>query len=345
MEMALYYPETGYYTSPGEKTGIRGDYYTSPVLDSIFGTMIGKQVEEMWHLLSEPCFTIVEYGAGNGALCHDIMAYLQQNEELYNGLTYYIIEKSPVMIEAEKVVLERFANKIKWCQNIKEIGDITGCILSNEVADNFSVHQVIMQDELMEIFVGYDEKFIEVPRPAAEELKDYLRRFNIILPKNFRSEINLQAEDWIVEIAAALKKGFVLTIDYGYPAAELYHPKKSSGTMLCYHHHTINDDPFLYIGEQDITTHINFSALLHTGAREGLEYCGFTTQSYFLSGLGLTNHLRQAERDIGTKTANPQKMSSITTLMSMGQKFRVLIQQKGLKRVPLSGMQFPLQLE
>lgn len=340
MEMALYYPGMGYYTSPGEKTGSGGDYYTSPELDNVFGVMLGKQLEEMWRLLKEPCFTIVEYGAGNGILCYDILDYLEKNKELYHGLTYHIIEKSPWMIAREKMILGRFAGKVKWNDSISEIGDITGCVLSNEVVDNFSVHKVVMQDELMEIFVGYNGQFTEVQRPAGEGLRDYLERFHITLPKNFRTEINLQAEDWIREIAAVLKKGFVLTIDYGYPAGELYHAKRSSGTIICYHCHTINDDPFSYIGKQDITAHVNFSSLLHTGRAAGLYYTGFTNQSYFMRSLGLTGHLRGTEKKDSPGTNKVDKVSAIAALMNMGQKFNILVQQKGLEPSPLSGMQF-----
>ena len=344
MEMALYYPGEGYYTSTGEKTCNKGDYYTSPYLGNIFGTMVGKQVEEMWSMLNEPTFTILEYGAGNGALCYDILAYLESNIELYNGLTYCIIEKSPTMIEKEKTLLRRFGCKVKWVASIKEMGNVTGCILSNEVLDNFSAHQVIMQDELMEVFVGYDEKFVEILRPAAEELKDYLRRFNIYLPKGFRTEINLQAEDWIRRIASILNKGFVLTIDYGYTANELYHHKRMSGTMLCYHNHAINENPFLHIGEQDITTHVNFSALLQAGAKEGLNHCGFTSQSYFLSSLGLADYLRQQEQKNSSGMNNHNGISSLVSLIRMSQKFKVFIQEKGLGKVALSGMKFPFQL-
>jgi SAM-dependent MidA family methyltransferase len=128
MEMALYYPGAGYYSSPGEKIGGKGDYFTSPCLGNIFGNMVGKQMEEMWAILNEPLFTIVEYGAGDGTLCYDVLTYLQQNKKLYNGLTYCIIEKSPLMIEKEKTVLKDFSDKIKWIRSINETEDITGCI-------------------------------------------------------------------------------------------------------------------------------------------------------------------------------------------------------------------------
>jgi len=197
----------------------------------------------------------------------------------------------------------------------------------------------------MEVFVEYNGNFIETLKPAAEELKDYLHRFNVMLPKGFKTEINLQAEDWIREIAAALKKGFVLTIDYGYPANELYHYKKAAGTLLCYYNHSINDDPFLHVGEQDITTHVNFSALLYAGVKEGLNHCGFTSQSYFLNSLGLADHVRQLEQNGNGKTNDGKEISSLALLISMGQKFKVLIQQKGLGQVRLSGMQFAFQIE
>jgi len=342
MEMALYYPEAGYYTSPGEKTGSKGDYFTSPYLGNIFGAMVAKQLEEMWMQLNEASFTIVEYGAGNGALCYDILTYMRQNAKMYNGITYYIIEKSPFMIEKEKVSLRAFDGKIKWIRSIKEIGEVTGCILSNEVVDNFSVHQVVMKDELMEVFVEYDGNFTEILRPAGEELKDYLQRFNLALPRNYRTEINLEAEDWIREIAVALKKGFVLTIDYGYSAADLYDQKKAAGTLLCYHNHRINDNPFLNVGEQDITTHVNFSALLHAGAREGLQYAGFTNQSYFLISLGLAEYIRKMEQN-GYNNANGNP--SLALLLNMGQKIKVFVQQKECKQVFLSGMRFSLLLE
>ena len=206
MEMALYDPCAGYYTSAGEKIGSSGDYYTSPCLTSLFGAMIGKQIEEMWQQINEPTFSIVEYGAGNGTLCRDILQYLKSNSSLYKHLRYYIIEKSPSMIEREKNVLTSFAGKVQWISYIKEIAGFTGCVLSNELVDNFSTHQVIMQDELMELFVDHNGTFTEQLRPAPDELKNYLSRFNISLPGNYRTEINLEAEKWMKEVAVALKK-------------------------------------------------------------------------------------------------------------------------------------------
>jgi SAM-dependent MidA family methyltransferase len=340
MEMALYYPGEGYYTSSSEKIGRNGDYYTSPCLGNIFGEMIAKQLEEMWCILNKQPFHIIEYGAGNAALCNDILDYLQCNERLYHSLTYCIIEKSPEMRLKAKSNLSRHQAKVRWIDAIKNIGPVNGCIISNELLDNFAVHQVVMQEELMEVFVNYDGAFTEQLKPARQCLKEYLLRFGIDLPRGYRTEINLQAEKWLDEIAGVLSSGFIITMDYGYSAAELY--QKKQGTLLCYHKHSINDNPYENVGEQDITCHVNFSALLQYGSSRGLNCCGITNQSNFLRSLGITEHLRQREE----KNKHINATAPVLTLLSQfGQKIKVLIQQKGLDQVLLSGMKFPLRFQ
>lgn len=338
MEMSLYYPQLGYYTSSKDKIGTGGDYYTSPNLTPVFGAMIGHQLEEMWITLGEKKFTIVEYGAGTGSLCHAVLDFLKRNRKLYDQLNYCIIEKSPVMREKEKAHLNE---KVSWYNSIKEIPEITGCILSNELVDNFSVHQVVMEDELMEIFVDYKNGFVEVLKPASKELKDYLAELKVVLPKGFRTEINLEATDWIKEIAASLKRGYAITIDYGYPSSELYREYRSCGTLMCYNKHKINDHPYIDIGEQDITSHVNFSALTHWGYKNGLEYCGFTEQGHFLLALGFREYLKKTEVP-GDDYLNYKKEVFLTRtlLMDMGSKFKVLIQHKGMSRPELLGLKF-----
>ncbi len=337
MEMALYYPQLGYYTSERNKIGEKGDYYTSTSLSAVFGAMIGRQLEEMWNSTGREAFTIVEYGAGTGALCHDLLDYLKNNRPFYNRLRYCIVEKSPAMRGKEK---EHLSEKVSWHDSITDIGNFTGCVLSNELLDNFAVHEVVMEDELMEVFVGYQNGFFESLRPAPEELKDYFRQLNVTLPKGFRTEVNLQAIDWIREIAQALKKGFVLTIDYGYPSSELYREYRRSGTLMCYHAHQANADPYHYIGEQDITAHVNFSALEHWGLKNGLECCGFTEQGYFLRALGLMDYLRTPGQNVETNTSGlHQKAMAIHSLLNgIGTKLKVFIQRKGPITKELTGL-------
>ena len=344
MEMALYYPGLGYYTSAACKIGKGGDYYTSPYLSNIFGHVIAKQLEEMWQLTGKNDFTIVEYGAGPGSLCIDILTQLKKNKKLYKNLKYCIIEKSEAMRHIEQKTIDDpdLVKKISWHNSIEEIQALTGCVLANEVLDNFSVHRVIMKEnELMEVFVDYDNSFKEILRPAPAVIKGYFKNLNVELPKDYCTEVNLQAIEWIKNISASLIKGFVLTIDYGFPSSELYHPYRRQGTMVCYHKHSVNDHPYINIGQQDITAHVNFSALNSWGTKSGLINCGFTDQSQFLLGLGLTEHLRKLEEsEKGSFEVRKKIMQLYTLLMSMGRKFKVLIQQKGLQNPVLSGLQF-----
>jgi len=334
MEMALYSPEQGYYAAPREQIGEAGDFYTSPYLTGLFGEMLAAQLEEMWRILDRRPFTIVECGAGTGLLCRDILRQLQNNRELFDHLQYIIVEKSGWMRQKEQTLLEAegFLPKLRWAASLRDLPHIHGCILSNELVDNFAVHQVVMQDDLMEVFVAFENGFREILRPAPLNLREYLQAFQITLPQGFRAEINLEATEWIRDAAAILSSGFVLTIDYGHSAGELY--SRESGTLACYHRHQVGHCPYEHIGEQDITTHVNFSALDHWGRRHGLDHCGYTSQTRFLQGLGLTARLHRLD------ISAPQ----LRTLLAMGNKFKVLIQRKGLGRVCLSGLQFAQHL-
>lgn len=339
MEMALYYPELGYYNSMDTKIGADGDFYTSANLSASFGAMIGRQIEEMWRLLGENPFKIVEYGAGTGLLCHDILDYLKKNKLLYEDLHYCIIEKSASMQQIERKYL---SDKVSWYNSIDEIPEIIGCIISNELIDNFSVHQVIMEDELQEVFVDYNNGFQEILLPAEKRLVDYFKTLNVNLPKGFRTEINLEALSWLKNVSRFLAKGYVITIDYGSLSSELYDNHRSSGTLLCYNKHQKNDNPYQFIGSQDITSHTNFSALRQWGLNYGLDCCGMIDQTNFLLALGIKKY----QNDALLKPINREQVKihesyfNIGLLLSMGMKFKVLIQQKGIEKKALRGMKF-----
>ncbi|MEW6469586.1 MAG: SAM-dependent methyltransferase [Bacteroidota bacterium] len=338
MEMALYYPSLGYYTSSRNKIGTDGDYYTSAELSPLFGELVGKQLEEMWTLLGREDFTVVECGAGKGTLCRDILGYLKNNSAMYRRLKYCIVERSPVTLAHE-----RSLPGAEVCRygSLSELPPFTGCVLSNELIDNFSVHRVVMNKELMEVYVDHQDAFTEVLRPASGQLKEYLAELNISLPEGAQTEINLQALEWLRDISAVLKKGFVLTIDYGYSAPEMKRYAGRQGTLLCYHRHRISDRLYESIGEQDITAHVNFSALRHWGDRNGLSCCGYTDQARFLLALGLTDCLRREEARAGSLKAATTLRMIHTLLVDMGGKFKVFAQQKGVSPAAgLSGMQF-----
>jgi len=200
-----------------------------------------------------------------------------------------------------------------------------------------------MKNELMEVFVNYNNGFKELLKPANEKLKNYLKEQKIELPENYSTEINLEVIDWIKDVASKLDSGFVLTIDYGFPSEEFYNPKRNSGTLICYKDHQINDSLYSNIGKQDITAHVNFSALSCWGRKYDLQCSGYTTQADFLRSLGLMNYLRKLELENQKK--NRDFILQIQKLqMDMGNKFKVLIQQKRVKTKILTGTQFAIPI-
>jgi SAM-dependent MidA family methyltransferase len=336
MEMALYYPELGYYTSSKNKIGKTGDFYTSPSLSSAFGELLAKQLEEMWYILGERKFTIVEIGAGTGLLSMDVLKYLNGNKEVSRELEYCIVEKSPALREEQKKFL---GGSVKWGDSIQGLSGLEGCIFSNEVVDAFPVHQVVMDKELMEIYVDYDNGFVEILKPAGKVLNDYFSELGVVLPQGYRTEINLDALKWIERIAASLIRGFVITIDYGYPSYELYQDYRNRGTSMCYYKHTANENPYEHIGEQDITSHVNFSALAHWGRKNELEKCGFTDQLHFLMGIGIEEYLQKIQ--LNEPQNYLRKVLPLKTLMmEMGETFKILIQEKAVHCKQLSGLKF-----
>ncbi|MDB4924436.1 SAM-dependent methyltransferase [Mucilaginibacter sp.] len=337
METALYHPELGYYMSGHDKIGAGGDFYTSCCLGPVFGAMIAKQLAEMWRLSGEPEFTVVEFGAGNGWLCHDILDYFREYTSVYERLHYVIIEKSPFMRESERTHLHE---KVCWHNDLEAVGAFTGCVLSNELLDNFAVHQVVMQDELMEVFVDDQDGLVEVLRPASPQLKAYFSELNVELPAGYRTEVNLEAVEWLDKISRYLQKGYVLTIDYGYLSDEFYKSCRSRGTVLCYNRHEVNEQFYHHVGKQDITAHVNFSALCHWGHQHGMSCCGLTSQAEFLLALDFKDYLRKqpnANGDI-VQLAIQEARLTRTLLIDMGSKFKVLVQQKGMPNAQLSGL-------
>lgn len=335
--MALYYPGLGYYNSVKPRIGKEGDFYTAVNLTTAFGASVARQLEQMWEMLGYGEFTVVEYGAGTGMLCQDILEHIRlTNKRLYDVLQYCIIEKSPVMRTRQQ---DHLKGKVNWYDHIDEISLTRGCVLSNELLDNLSVHVVEMQDELMEVFVDYQDGFRELLLPSNSALKNYMQELEVVLPRQYRTEINLSAIQWLEQIARRLQRGYVVTIDYGLNSCELYNLSRRNGTLVCYHKHLINDDPYSYIGEQDITAHVNFSALSHWGKKFGLSSMGLTNQANFLLSLGFAEQLNKnlAGEDVFT-VARKRSFIMYTMLIDMGRSYKVLIQQKGMPEHTLVGL-------
>ena len=356
MDLALYHPQYGYYHSPREKIGPGGDYYTSPNVHPAFGRLIARQLHQMWELLDHPSpFIIAEMGAGKGLLCSDILHYCREHlSAFYDNLRYILAEPSPSFLKDEQSLLAPFsaAQKVDWiAPEILLRGEkpFTGCLLSNELVDSFPVHLVCQgKDELQEIFVTHDgHRFQEnLDSASTPFLEDYFRSYAPPLQEGQRAEANLRALEWIEGVSRALMRGFVLTIDYGYEAEELYHPVRRQGTLLCYFRHTTSDNPYQRIGCQDITAHVNFSALRIKGETVSLRPLGCQKQYKFLAALGLLADLEKEEKNSSQPSSpeflkNKLAMKSLLVPEGMGALFKVFIQSKGLGEVELLGLQDP----
>ncbi|WP_343213486.1 class I SAM-dependent methyltransferase [Geomobilimonas luticola] len=343
MAACLYEPGLGYYTSPGRKVGAEGDFYTSSNVHEVFGRLIGREICRMWEIMGQPAgFQIVEVGAGNGRLASDIVgAIAELAPSLYAGLTYRFIEAEPSLADAQRLMLGEHAARGAWSSPADlAAGDlaITGCILSNELIDALPTHMVEMTaDGLREVYVtARDGELAEVlEAPSTPDLQAYLDRIGIRLVEGQRAEINLAAGNWLAGVARSLVRGFVMTIDYGYPAAELYSSHRLNGTLLCYHRHTIEENPYIRPGEQDITSHVDFTSLSLRGAELGLQDVWFGEQYRFLMGAGMMEELLALEAKATTEPERIRHRLALKKLLlpdgGMGDTFRVLIQSRGVE--------------
>lgn len=334
MEIVLYHPEHGYYASGKARIGRSGDYYTSPCVHPAFGEILSRFICRAYETVKAPDFTVVEMGAGRGFLALDILDSLKRNNpELYERLRYSIIEISPNIQEEGKTVLKGHIHKIKWINSLSDLGSesIRGVFISNELVDSFPFHRARFKNrELLEIFVALcEEEFVEIlDRPGSSALKEYFEGYKLGFENEQEVEINLYAREWLSDISRVLARGFVLTIDYGYLAPELFNSSRMRGTFLCFYKHTTNENPYKNIGEQDITSHVDFSNLIRVGKSVGLNTMRYTTQGQFLIDWGI---LDIVERYSAPDISSQKDIMAIKNLFLpelMGDRFKVLIQEK-----------------
>jgi SAM-dependent MidA family methyltransferase len=344
MAGCLYEPGLGYYTSPGKKVGAEGDFYTSSNVHQVFGRLIAREIHRMWQTMEEPAeFDIVEVGAGNGRLAADVMNALSElDHRFYTAVTCRLIEAEPSLRELQREMLNTHLHKVVWSEPADLASgrlSFRGCLYSNELIDSFPVHLVEMTAAgLKEVYVtASEENFGEIlSEPSGPELAAYLERLGITLYPGQRAEINLAAPVWLKSATAALGRGFVMTIDYGFSAAELYAPHRKNGSLLCYYRHTIEENPYLRVGQQDITSHVDFTTLITIGEQEGLETVWFGEQYRFLMGAGIMEEMMLLEKSATTESERMKNRLGLKKLMlpdgGMGDTFKVLIQSKGLDK-------------
>ncbi len=342
MRMALYEPGYGYYMTGAAKMGWEGDYYTSTDLSELFANCMGRQLLAMWEQLKRPThFIVLEQGAGRGHLAGGVRTWAQKEAPALHAALDY--RTGDIRMGQDALGSERSSPNVP--------GGSPSVILSNELIDAFPVHIVEKRGErLYEIFVGVqpDGRFYEVlDEPGSSEVASYLDAYEVpwrTFDDGWRAEINLDAPGWMQQTAALLRRGFILTIDYGDKARALYTAEEMRGTLLCYHRHHANERPLVRPGEQDITAHVNFSALINEGRRLGLRLHKFTTQRLWLQSLGIDEELQTrrakefAEADTARATDRGQvallqmyqlrqRIAALTDPAGMGD-FKVLIMRR-----------------
>ena len=350
MQLCLYSRAGGFYASRTER--ISAHFGTSAMSHPAFGALIARQLEQMWQLLGEPrVFDLIEVGSGDGALAQAIVrACLRSAPRFAQALHYVATDYAPRWLHASEHAVDgdrtaaglgctsdAAASRIERVQadGLRSFGRAVGCILSNELLDNFPVHRFeVREGRLREVYITQSSgKLVEVlDEPSTQEIERRLDGLGLSLPDGYRGEVNLALADWTADLARALERGFVLTIDYGALADELYAPANRDGTLVCYRQHEAGSDPLAHLGQQDITSHVDFTSLLRLGERHGLAAIGYARQSEFLQRLGFASFVDAlAPQGLADARATLNRMALLTLVdpAEYGD-LKVLAQAKGV---------------
>ncbi|NOR52054.1 MAG: SAM-dependent methyltransferase [Gammaproteobacteria bacterium] len=345
MELALYAPNLGYYSAGNQKLGAGGDFITAPEISSLFSFSLAKQIAQ---ILQQSGGDVVEFGAGSGVMAADMLLELEQLKQLPEH--YYIIEVSADLRQRQQDTITKKApalrERVKWLDELPR--EISGVVVANELLDAMPVHRFVIRDgEPYEVMVVWDEQsqqFQTTDKPISEpRLRSEIEQLQL-KDEGYSSEINLNAIDWIVSIGERLQSGAILLIDYGYSRHDYYHPRRSDGTLLCHYQHRAHPNPLILPGIQDITAHVDFTAIADTALDVGLHVHGYANQSNFLLGCGITDYLSQMvqfgagddERDMTQQIEVTNQLKKLTMPDEMGESFKVIALSRGID-IPLLG--------
>ena len=325
MRMALYDPEYGYYVTGSAKMGWEGDYFTSTDLPAFFAHCLARQLIQWWKKLGQPTpFVVVEQGAGRGQLAQEIATWARNNEPtFYTALNYHTEDiRTGQDANAPSLSLE------------------PSVIFSNELIDAFPVHIVeTRQQHLYEVYIDVSQGHLYevLSEPGTAEVASYLDTYRIpwsSFEDGWRAEINLDALRWVQRTASIIQRGYILTIDYGDKARELYTRERQHGTLACYFQHRLNQRPLAQPGKQDITAHVNFSALIHEGRRQGFHLHTFTSQRLWLEELGIKNEFEQLRQNefaaAETERATDRGQIALLQLRNLHQQIATLTDPAGM---------------
>jgi len=327
MDLALYAPGLGYYSAGSQKLGVMGDFVTAPELSPLFSRCLARQVAQVLTALDGG--DVLEVGGGSGRMAVDMMESLSAINCLPDK--YFILERSADLRERQRDFLinrfPQFSNRVIWLEELPEPG-FRGVVVANELLDAMPVHCFrIEQAGIMEMYVEgeYDQWRWSLGVPSSPELARCIEaiRQSENLPVGYISEINLVARAWISSVADILSTGMILLIDYGFPRREYYHPERNKGTLMCHYRHRVHGDPFILVGLQDITSHVDFSSIAEAGHNAGLKVAGYTTQAAFLLACGITEFIDETDSE-QIRIEQAQQIKKLTLPHEMGELFKVL---------------------
>ncbi|WP_159883908.1 class I SAM-dependent methyltransferase [Paenibacillus puerhi] len=339
MEACLYDPEWGYYTSERPKIGHTGDFYTAASLGGLLGECLAAYISVQLKSF-EGTLRLIEWGGGTGRLAAQVLDTIREKEpELYGRLRYTGVEASLYhrRLQAETLQEHKELIDIVAPESWSASGSLANTVLfSNELPDAFPVHRIVWRQEgWMELGVRWSPavgKLVETERPLrGEELLRYIEAEQLPRRVDQRFEVNLDAVRWCREIAAKLASGsLMVTIDYGDVREELHASHRMEGTLLCYRGHVASDTPLEHAGEQDITSHVNFSAFMEAGEAKGMETVLYQTQKQFLVEQGILGLLQNHDAsDPFSETAKRNRaIRQLLLSDSMSELFKVLVQRK-----------------
>ncbi len=298
MEVALYEPRDGYYARRADRPTRAGDFLTAPEMDPIFGTVLAVQLEECWERLGRPRpFIVRDEGAGSGSLGQALIEELRRREApLLTSLAYVPVEASP---SREAAVRDRLADAglaVWLATEASRDRAGVGVVVANELLDALPVHRLLMRDgRLTELYVTWrDGWFADEPGvPSDPALVTTLEQDGLTLAEGQRAEVSLAAQAWVRELPQRLARGYAIVIDYGGPATELFGERNPGGLLRGYRAHHVGADPYRAVGEQDLTAHVDATALERTAVDAGLLVLGRTTQAEFLAGLEAAERLAE----------------------------------------------------
>lgn len=331
MELALYAPGLGYYMAGARKLGRDGDFITAPEISRLFGRTVARQLAQLG---GDGPGEILEIGAGSGALAADLLLELERLGRA--PARYLMLELSPDLRDRSRDTLAARAphllERVAWLNRLPPV--FSGTVIGNEVLDAMPAHRVIRRrGETLEGFVQYHEanrRFLDLESPASDAVRQAAEE--LPLPEDdYRTEIQLAARGFIRSLGGMLDRGLVLLFDYGFPRREYYHPQRNRGTLMCHYRHRAHDDPFFLPGLQDITAHLDFSAIAQSGREGGLDLLGYTNQAQFLVNCGITDIL--AETDPGDAARYAPLAAQAQKLLSpaeMGELFKVIALGRGV---------------